>query len=104
MFARVVRYEGVSEAEWEIGAGWFRHDYLPVAKETEGFAGAYLFRDREGEVTMSVTLWNDEATAAASGQALQQHLDKWAEMTGRVPTIQTLEVVHAEIPSGARQA
>lgn len=104
MYARVVRYEGVSEDEWEIGASWFRYDYLPVAMEAEGFAGAYLFRDREGEVTMSVTLWKDEGTAAASAQALQQHLDKWAEMTGRVPTIQTLEVVHAEIPSGARQA
>jgi heme-degrading monooxygenase HmoA len=69
--------------------------------ETEGFAGAYLFRDREGQVTMSVTLWKDEATAAASGQALQQHLDKWADMTGRVPTIQTFEVVLAEIPAGS---
>jgi hypothetical protein len=50
---------------------------------------------------MSVTLWKDEATAAASGQALQQHLDKWADMTGRVPTIQTFEVVLAEIPAGS---
>jgi len=101
VYARVVRYEGVSEDEWEIGAGWFRDDYLPVTRETEGFAGAYLFRDRENEVTMSVTFWNDEATAAASGEALMQHLDKWAEMTGRVPIIQTFEVVHAEIPTGS---
>lgn len=101
MNARVVRYEGVSEDEWEIGAGWFRYDYLPVAMEAEGFAGAYLFRDRAGEMTMSVTLWNDEATAAASGEAVRKHLDKWAEMTGRVPTIQTFEVVHVEIPTGS---
>jgi heme-degrading monooxygenase HmoA len=101
MYARVVRYENVSEDEWEIGAGWFRFDYLPVAKESAGFEGAYLFRDHEQEVTMSVTLWNDQETAAASGEALQQHLDKWAELTGRVPTIQTFEVVHSELPSGA---
>jgi heme-degrading monooxygenase HmoA len=101
MYARVVRYENVSEDEWEIGAGWFRFDYLPVAKESAGFEGAYLFRDHEQEVTMSVTLWNDPETAAASGEALQQHLDKWAELTGRVPTIQTFEVVHSELPSGA---
>jgi heme-degrading monooxygenase HmoA len=101
MYARVVRYENVSEGEWEIGAGWFRFDYLPVAKESAGFEGAYLFRDHEQEVTMSVTLWNDQETAAASGEALQQHLDKWAELTGRVPTIQTFEVVHSELPSGA---
>jgi hypothetical protein len=101
VYARVVRYENVSEDEWEIGAGWFRFDYLPVAKESAGFEGAYLFRDHEQEVTMSVTLWNDQETAAASGEALQQHLDKWAELTGRVPTIQTFEVVHSELPSGA---
>lgn len=100
MQARVVRYENVSEDEWEIGAGWFQFDYLPVAKESAGFEGAYLFRDHEQGVTMSVTLWNDEETAAASGEALQQHLDKWAELTGRVPIIQTFEVVHTELPSG----
>jgi len=97
MYARVVRYQGVSEDEWEIGAGWFRQDYLPMAKETVGFEGAHLFRDREHEVTMTVTFWRDESTAAASGEALQVHLDKWAEMTGRVPTIETYEVVHSEI-------
>jgi heme-degrading monooxygenase HmoA len=100
VYARVVRYENVSEGEWEIGAGWFRFDYLPVAKETAGFEGAYLFRDHEQAVTMSVTLWADEETAAASGQAVMQHLDKWTEMTGRVPIIQTFEVVHTELPSG----
>jgi hypothetical protein len=29
------------------------------------------------------------------------HLDKWAEMTGRVPTIETFEVVHSETPPGS---
>jgi heme-degrading monooxygenase HmoA len=93
MYARVVRYERVSEDEWEIGAGWFRDDYLPMAMETAGFDGAFLFRDREHEVTMSVTFWSDLETAVASAEAVQPHLDKWAEMTGRVPTIETYEVV-----------
>jgi heme-degrading monooxygenase HmoA len=96
VYARVVRYEGVSEDDWHIGAGWFQHDYLPMAKETAGFAGAFLLRDRQREVTMSLTLWSDPETAAASGEAVQQHLDKWAEMTGRVPEIQTFEVVVSE--------
>jgi heme-degrading monooxygenase HmoA len=101
MFARVVRYERVSEDEWEIGAGWFRHDYLPEVSERAGFEGAFLFRDREHEVTMSVTLWSDAETVTASGEAVQVHLDKWAEMTGRVPTIETFEVVHSETPPGS---
>jgi heme-degrading monooxygenase HmoA len=96
MYARVVRYDGVSEDEWHIGAGWFRDDYLPMAKETAGFEGAFLFRDREHEVTMSVTLWSDAETATVSGEAVQQHLDKWADMTGQEPEIQTFEVVVAE--------
>src|SRR5215216_4371483 len=99
MFARVVRYEGVSEAEWEIGAGWFRDDYLPMAKETAGFNGAFLFRDPQHAVTLTVTFWSDEATEKASGEAVQQHLDKWAEMTGRVPTIEAFEVIFADLPS-----
>jgi heme-degrading monooxygenase HmoA len=101
MYARVVRYEPVSEDEWEIGAGWFRDDYLPEVRDRAGFEGAYLFRDREHEVTMSLTLWSDLETATASGEALKQHLDKWAEMTGRVPRIETFEVVHSEIPTGS---
>ena len=101
MYARVVRYEPVSEDEWEIGAGWFRHDYLPEVRDRAGFEGAYLFRDREHEVTMSVTLWRDLETATASGEALQVLLDKWAEMTGRVPRIETFEVVHSEIPTSS---
>lgn len=103
MYARLVRYEPVPEEEWEIGAGWFQHDYLPVARETAGFEGALLFRDRDREITMSVTLWSDRESADASAEALQVHLDKWAEMTGRVPRIETLEVIHSEIPAGSRR-
>ena len=62
-------------------------------------SGAFLFRDPEHAVTLTVTLWSDEATEKASGEAVQQHLDKWAEMTGRVPTIETFEVIFAELPS-----
>jgi heme-degrading monooxygenase HmoA len=101
VYARVVRYESVSEDEWEIGAGWFRHDYLPEVRERAGFEGAYLFRDREHEVTMSVTLWSDAETVTASGEALQKHLEKWAAMTGRVPRIEVFEVVHSEAALGA---
>jgi hypothetical protein len=101
MYARIVRYENVSEGEWEIGAGWFQDDYLPEVRERAGFEGALLLRDREQGVTMSVTLWSDVETETASGEALQKHLEKWAEMTGRVPTIETFELVHSETPLGA---
>ena len=100
MFARAVRYESVSQEDWDIGREWFTKDYLPIALQTEGFAGAYLLHDGERMCTMSVTLWRDEQTAAASGAAVQQHLDAWEEMTGIKASVETFEVVVAEFPVG----
>jgi heme-degrading monooxygenase HmoA len=101
MWARAVRYESVTQENWEIGRAWFKDDYLPVARETEGFLGAYLLHDDGRMRTMSVTLWRDEDTAKASGDAVQQHLDRWEELTGIKATVETFEVVHAELPTGA---
>jgi hypothetical protein len=101
MYARAVRYENVSPENWDIGREWFRNDYLPVALQTEGFAGAYLLHDSERMCTMSITLWHDEQTAAASGAAVQQHLDAWEEMTGQKATVETYEVFSVELPAGA---
>jgi hypothetical protein len=101
MHARAVRYETVSQDNWEIGRDWFNRDYLPVARETQGFAGAYLFHDMERMCTMSITLWRDKKTAAASGAAVQQHLDAWEEMTGIRATVETFEVVSSDFPAGA---
>src|SRR5688500_10651098 len=101
MIARAVRYQDVTDDNWAIGREWFKEDYLPVALQTEGFSGAYLLHDRESKCTMSVTLWRDEETAAASGAAVQQHLDAWEEMTGIRATVETYEVVAAEFPAGA---
>jgi heme-degrading monooxygenase HmoA len=104
MYARAVRYESVSRENWDIGREWFKDDYLPVAMQTEGFAGAYLLHDSERMCTMSITLWRDEQTAAASGAAVQQHLDAWEDMTGIRATVETFEVVSADFPAGAARS
>ena len=101
MYARAVRYESVSQENWNIGREWFRNDYLPVALQTEGFMGAYLLHDSERMCTMSITFWHDEQTAAASGAAVQQHLDAWEEMTGNKAMVETYEVFSVEFPAGA---
>jgi hypothetical protein len=103
MWARAVRYESTSPDNWNIGREWFTEDYLPVAMQTEGFAGAYLLYDPDQKCVMSITLWKDEDTAAASGAAVQQHLDTWEEMTGIKATVETYEVVLKELPTGAPQ-
>ena len=101
MHARLVRYEDVSLDNWEIGRNWFTEDYLPVAMQTDGFSGAYLLHDDERMCTVSVTLWTDAETEAASGEAVQQHLDAWEQMTGIKATVETYEVVFAELPARA---
>jgi heme-degrading monooxygenase HmoA len=101
MWARAVRYESVTQENWEIGREWFKNDYLPVAAQTEGFAGAYLLHDLGRMFTMSITLWKDEETVRASGEAVQQHLDAWEEMTGIKGTVETYEVFAKELPTGA---
>ena len=97
MYARLVRYEDVSDDDWEIGRNWFSEDYLPVAFQTDGFSGAYLLHDNERMCTVSVTLWTDADTVEASGVAVQQHLDAWEQMTGKKATVETFEVVFAEL-------
>jgi heme-degrading monooxygenase HmoA len=101
MHARIVRYEDVSPDDWEIGRNWFLEDYLPIARQTDGFSGAYLFHDDERKCTVSVTLWADAETAAASGTAVQQHLDAWEGMTGKAGKVETFEVVFADLPTRA---
>jgi hypothetical protein len=101
MHARLVRYEDVSPGNWEIGRNWFTEDYLPVAMQTDGFSGAYLLHDDERMCTVSVTLWTDAETEAASGEAVQHHLDAWEQMTGIKATVETYEVVFAELPARA---
>jgi hypothetical protein len=49
--------------------------------------------------TVSVTLWTDAETEAASGEAVQQHLDAWEQMTGIKASVETYEVVFAELPA-----
>jgi hypothetical protein len=99
MYARLVRYEDVSDDDWDIGRNWFVEDYLPVAFQTEGFSGAYLLHDDERMCTVSVTLWTDDETEAASSAAVQQHLDAWEEMTGIKASVESYEVVFAELPT-----
>jgi heme-degrading monooxygenase HmoA len=98
MYARIVRYENVSDEDWEIGRRWFEEDYLPIVHNTDGFSGGYLFHDQERRCSVSITLWADAETAAASGIAVQQHLDAWEQMTGQAAAVETLQVVFDELP------
>jgi hypothetical protein len=99
--ARFVRFDGISKAEWAVGSGWFEHDYLPATEGADGFEAAYLFVDLERGAVVSVTLWRDEETAAASEEVVRGYLDHYEEMTGTRATIETFETAVARPPSPA---
>ena len=98
MVARLVRFEGINDAEWGIGSNWFEHDYLPMAEHADGFEGAYLFADRDRGTVVSVTLWRDHETAAASEAVVRGHLEHYEQIMGRGWTMETFDVTLARAP------
>jgi hypothetical protein len=100
VFARVIRFEDVTDAERAVGDDFFRKDFLPLAMATAGFDGAYLLVDEERGTSISITLWvSREAMDATDGSA-RHFLDQYAEVSGRQPTIETFEVAHAHLQAG----
>jgi hypothetical protein len=100
LFARVIRFEGVSAAEWEVGDGWFREDFVPRALDTEGFEGAYLLVDHDRGTVLTVTLWTDEHALEASSGAVKKFLAPYTPFSGPEPVIETFEIAHAELRRG----
>jgi heme-degrading monooxygenase HmoA len=73
----------------------FIEDYaIPSLREIPGFVGAYFLADREKEVGISITLWEDEAAAQASDTASTERRSLAARMTGATfESVDTYEVI-----------
>jgi heme-degrading monooxygenase HmoA len=73
----------------------FIEDYaIPSLREIAGFRGAYFLADRENEVGISITFWEDEAAAQASDNASVERRSLAARMTGAVfESVDTYEVI-----------
>jgi heme-degrading monooxygenase HmoA len=73
----------------------FIEDYaIPSLREVPGFLGAYFLADREKEIGVSITLWEDEAAADASRIASAERRSKAAQMTGAIfEAVDTYEVI-----------
>jgi hypothetical protein len=99
MFARLIRFEDVSDADWEVGGGWFQQDYVPTALATEGFDGAYLLVDHEQGCVLTLTLWTSEDALNASQKAVDYFLAQTD--AGRAATVETYAVEAAHIPTRA---
>jgi hypothetical protein len=101
VFARAIRFEGISEAEWGIGDGFFREDFIPMALDTEGFAGAYLLADRERGSVLSVTFWTSKETLEASESDARRFLAQYAEVYRNEPVVESFEVAYSHVPARA---
>jgi len=68
MFARVHTLETGPE-EYERGYAMVRDVLLPWARESTGFCGLIGLVDEDRRESLVITLWADEASAAASASA-----------------------------------
>ena len=78
----------------------FIEDYaIPSLRELAGFRGAYFLADREKDVGISITFWEDEAAARASDIASTERRSLAARMTGAIfESVDTYEVIAQTLP------
>ena len=77
----------------------YRESVLPEARQQRGFKGIMALVDRSTGKFISLSLWETEADAQASGASssyLQAQLAKAASLFAAAPVIETYEVVVQE--------
>ncbi len=77
----------------------FRESILPETRQQAGFQGVMALVDRSTDKFISISLWQTEADAQATGASssyLQAQLAKAASLFAAAPVIETYEVVVQE--------
>ncbi|HEY6539375.1 MAG TPA: hypothetical protein VIZ18_00480 [Ktedonobacteraceae bacterium] len=77
----------------------YRESLLPEARKQRGFKGAMALLDRSANKGMSITLWETEADAQASGTSspyLQEQQANVASLFAAAPVVETYEVTVQE--------
>jgi heme-degrading monooxygenase HmoA len=98
MYARVVTGQ-YQPGKLDEGEQMYRESILPEARRQPGFKGILGLVDRSSGKAISITLWQTEADAQASGASSsygQAQLTKIASLLAAAPTIETYEVVAQE--------
>jgi quinol monooxygenase YgiN len=76
------------------GARYFREWVTTTGRQQQGFQGARLLVDRTSGKVQIVTLWEGEAAAEASAQAVQQTRTELVErLGGSNPAVELLEML-----------
>ncbi len=98
MHARVVTVQYQS-GKVDEGIQLYRESMLPEARQQRGFKGAMGLVDRSTDKSISITLWQTEADAQASGVGsayMQAQIAKFASPLASAPVFETYEVVVQE--------
>ena len=98
MYARVVIGQ-YKPGKLDEGMQIYRESMLPEARQQKGFKGATALVDRSTGKGISITLWQTEADAQASGTGsayLQAQLAKIASLLAAPPSIEMYEVIVQE--------
>ena len=98
MHARVITRQYQS-GKIDEGLQIFRESILPETRRQRGFQGVTALIDRSTGKTMTISFWQTEADAQASGASspfFQAQLAKIDALFSAAPTIETYEVVVQE--------
>jgi heme-degrading monooxygenase HmoA len=98
MYARVITAQN-QPGKVDEAVQMYRESMLPEARQQPGFKGALMLVDRSTGKGISITLWQTEADAQASGAGsayLQTQIAKAASLLAAAPIIETYEVAVQE--------
>ena len=98
MHARVVTVQ-FQPGKVDEGTQILRESILPETRQQVGFQGVMGLVDRSTDKSISITLWQTEADAQASGVGsayMQAQIAKFASLLASAPVFETYEVVVQE--------
>lgn len=97
MYARVTSTQISPESADEAIQLW-QESVMPEVQQQKGFKGAYLLANRKVGTGVTITLWETEADAQASGEGspiFQQSMAQFARYMTAAPVIEQFEVAAA---------
>jgi heme-degrading monooxygenase HmoA len=95
MYARVITVQ-YQPGKIDEGIQIYRESILPETRQLKGYKGAMAMVDRSTDKAISITLWQSEGDAQASGESsayLQSWLAKLTSLFATAPGIEMYEVV-----------
>jgi heme-degrading monooxygenase HmoA len=93
MYARVTTLEAQPGKAEEI-IRIYRDTVVPAAKELQGFKGAWLLTDLNGNRGISITLWETDADLKASETSgfYQEQVGKFLDLAAAPPIREAYEI------------